>query len=65
MRMTAVRVAAKGGGNYLYHYTSREAAGNILKTGLTVTEKRPLHLYHKRRQSFTVTGANRISVAGK
>ncbi|MEI6584020.1 MAG: RHS repeat-associated core domain-containing protein [Chitinophagia bacterium] len=26
---------------YLYHYTSNEAAESILKTGLTVTEKRP------------------------
>jgi RHS repeat-associated protein len=29
------------GSNYLYHYTSQEAAESILKTGLTITEKRP------------------------
>jgi RHS repeat-associated protein len=27
---------------YLYHYTSKEVADNILKTGLITTEKRPL-----------------------
>lgn len=35
-------VAAKGGEQILYHYTSNEAAQNILKEGMTITEKRPL-----------------------
>ncbi len=39
--VVAGKEASKDGAKYLYHYTSRESAESILKTGLTVTEKRP------------------------